>query len=128
MEGNILARETLTMLQAYPEREYPESEEEDPKKKTAKDKKAPPKKKKKKKNTFPTPDWAAELPALEAKVQEMKDLKNDQENLLLDADFILKVDEQLERFKKEVKFRHREEEEARLALEAKLAAKKKKKK
>jgi len=53
MSGNIKARETLQMLQDYPERVYPEPE--DPKKK---DKKAPPPKKKKKKDNFPMPEWA----------------------------------------------------------------------
>ena len=59
MSGNIKARSTLQMLQAYPEREYPEPE--DPNDKKSKDKKAPPKKKKKKEPAFPTPEWAEEL-------------------------------------------------------------------
>lgn len=71
MNGNIKARETLEMLLAYPEREYPEPEELDPKKK---DKKAPPKKKKKSKDAFPTPEWAEELTAVIQKVEEMRKL------------------------------------------------------
>ena len=64
MSGNIKARETLQILQDYPERVYPEPE--DPKKK---DKKAPPPKKKKKKDNFPTPEWALELDAVIAKTK-----------------------------------------------------------
>lgn len=65
MSGNIKARETLQMLQDYPERVYPEPE--DPSKK--KDKKAPPPKKKKKKDNFPMPEWAQELDAVLGKTK-----------------------------------------------------------
>ena len=60
MEGNIKAQETLTMLQDYPPRVYPEPEETDPKKKDKKAK-APPKKKKRKEPPFPYPAWAEDL-------------------------------------------------------------------
>jgi ATP phosphoribosyltransferase len=63
MNGNIKAREILSMFLEYPEREYPEPEELDPKKKA---KKEEPKKKKRKKKEppFPTPEWANELEAV----------------------------------------------------------------
>jgi len=68
MNGNIKARQTLHMLQAYPEREYPEPEDPNAKK----DKKAPPKKKKGKGPAFPTPEWAEELDEVIKKVKEME--------------------------------------------------------
>lgn len=123
MAGNIKARETLQMLQAYPERIYPEPEE-DPKKK---DKKAPPKKKKKKEPPFPYPEWAIEIEPTQAKIREMERLRDDKKNLMLDDEFINKVNEQLTRFKKEIDFRKKMEEEARLEAELKLKNKKKKK-
>ena len=83
MSGNIKARDTLSMLQAYPERDYPEPEDPTAKK----DKKAPPKKKKKV-PPFPTPDWAEELTAVIEKVKEMEQLSNDRQNLHLDDSFI----------------------------------------
>lgn len=92
MSGNIKARETLQMLLDYPEREYPEPEEIDPKKK---DKKAPPKKKKKKADNFPTPEWALELDDVVKKVNEMRSLIQDKDNLKLDDEFIGRVTEQL---------------------------------
>ena len=125
MSGNIKARETLQMLLDYPEREYPEPEEIDPKKK---DKKAPPKKKKKKADNFPTPEWAEQLDAVIKKVNEMQTLVQDRENLKLDDEFIGRVTEQLQRFKKEIKFRKDAEEEARVEAELKAAKKAKKKK
>jgi hypothetical protein len=60
MNGNIKARETLQMLQAYPERIYPDPVDPTKKDKKAKDA-APPKKKKM--PPFPLPEWAIELPA-----------------------------------------------------------------
>lgn len=123
MAGNIKARETLQMLQAYPERIYPEVEV-DPKKK---DKKAPPKKRKKKEPPFPYPEWALEIDQTQEKIREMERLKDDKKNLMLDEDFIIKVNEQLERFKKEINFRKQMEEEARLEAELKAKNKKKKK-
>lgn len=86
MSGNIQARETLKMLLEYPEREYPEAE--DPNDKKSKDKKAPPKKKKKKEPPFPTPAWAEQLSDVVAKVNDMKKLAEDKENLKLDQEFI----------------------------------------
>ena len=102
MKGNIRARETLQMLVDYPIREYPEPEDTDPKNKN---KKAPPKKKKKKDN-FDTPGWAVELQAVRDKVKEMNELANDKDNLRLDENFLNDVKEQLERFKKEISYRH----------------------
>jgi hypothetical protein len=67
MGGNISARETLKMLQDYPEREYPEPEDPNAKK----DKKAVVKKKKKG-PAFPTPEWAEELSAVRDKVKQME--------------------------------------------------------
>jgi len=59
MNGNIKARDTLVMLQDYPERIYPEPEDDNAKKANKKDK--APKKKKKKEPPFPTPAWAEEI-------------------------------------------------------------------
>lgn len=89
MAGNIEARETLQMLQDYPEREYPEPEDPNDKKK---DKKAPPKKKKKG-PAFPTPPWAEEITEVEKKVQLMRKLAGDRVNLKLDDSFITNVNE-----------------------------------
>ena len=126
MSGNIKARKTLQMLMAYPEREYPEPE--DPNDKKAKDKKAPPKKKKGKGPAFPTPDWAEELDAVIQKVKEMEQLSNDRQNLKLDDSFIVNVNSQLQRFKKEIAYRKSVDEEARLEAELKALKKKAKKK
>jgi len=123
MSGNIKARETLEMLLGYPEREYPEPEETDPKKKD----KAP-KKKKKKEPKFDTPPWAEELDAVIKKVQEMASLSADKVNLCLDDGFVVQVNEQLARFKKEVAYRKQVEEEARIEAELKALKKKAKKK
>ena len=56
----------------------------------------------------------------------MESLLADAENLQLSQDFIVKVNGQLARFKKEIMFRKQQEEEARLEAEAKAAAKKQK--
>lgn len=125
MTGNIKARDTLIMLQDYPERIYPEPEE-DPKKASKKDK--APKKKKKKEPPFPTPAWAEEIAAVEEKMKEMSQLASDKENLKLDEEFVTNVNQQLLRFKKEVAFRKQQEEEARLEAELKALKKKQKKK
>lgn len=105
MKGNIRARETLQMLVNYPIREYPEPEDTDPKNKN---KKAPPKAKKKKKDNFDSqlPAWATELQSVRDKVKEMNELANDKDNLRLDESFLGDVKEQLDRFKKEISFRH----------------------
>ena len=126
MSGNIRARETLQMLHEYPEREYPEPEDANDKK--GKDKKPPPKKKKKREPPFPTPDWAEELEAVVKKVKEMEQLANDKVNLKLDDSFLVKVNEQLQRFKKEIAYRKQLEEEARIEAELKALNKKAKKK
>ena len=86
MSGNIKARQTLQMLQAYPERIYPEPE--DPAKKKDKKKDAAPKKKKKL-PPFPYPEWALDLQPTMDKVKEMELLKDDRDNLQLKEDFIL---------------------------------------
>lgn len=90
MEGNIKARDTLVMLQEYPERIYPEPEDDAAKKANKKDKN-PPKKKKKKEPPFPTPAWAEEIQAVVDKVRDMEQLAADRENLKLDDQFISNV-------------------------------------
>ena len=100
MQGNIKARETLQMLIDYPQREYPENEELDPK-----NKKKVPAKKKKKKDTFPTPEWAEDLTAVTDKVKLMNELVADRVNLKLNDEFLGKVKEEMDRFKKEISFR-----------------------
>lgn len=69
MSGNIKARETLIMLQDYPERVWPEPEDPNAKK----DKKAPPKKKKKE-PPLNLPPWAEELDDVIKKFKEMEQL------------------------------------------------------
>jgi len=113
------------MLLDYPIREYPEPEEIDPKKK---DKKPPAKKKKKKEPPFNTPPWAEELDQVIGKVKEMEGLIHDKVNLKLDDEFIVKVNQELQRFKKEIAYRKMIEEEARIEAELKAAKKAKKKK
>lgn len=68
MQGNLQAREVLTMLQDYPIREYPEQEIEDPKKKGKQAKEEKKKKKKRKEPPFPLPDWAIELDAVRRQI------------------------------------------------------------
>lgn len=92
MSGNIKARDTLDMLIAYPERDYPEPE--DPNEKKGKDKK-PVKKKKKKEPPHATPEWAEELDAVVEKVKQMEKLAADKENLKLDDKFIQNVNYEL---------------------------------
>ena len=128
MSGNIHARDTFQMLLDYPERIYPEPEEMDPKKKKKEDKKKPVKKKRKKEPAFNTPDWAQDISAVVEKVKSMEQLSQDKVNLQLDDEFIKKVNEQLQRFKKEIAFRKAQIEEARIEAELKALKKKKKKK
>ena len=65
MNGNLKAREILSILTAYPEREYPEPDPVDAKgKPLKKDPKEKPKKKKKE-PPLPMPDWAVELDAVQ---------------------------------------------------------------
>lgn len=111
------------MLLDYPERVYPEPE--DPNEKKSKDKK--PKKKKKKEPPFPIPEWAEGLDSVIKKVKEMEQLAADRDNLKLDGEFLQRVGEQLQRFKKEIAFRKQQEEEARIEAELKALKKKKKK-
>lgn len=58
----------------------------------------------------------------------MRKLAGDRVNLKLDDEFITRVNEQLQRFKKEIDFRKEQDELARLEAEARLAKKKAKKK
>lgn len=109
------------MLIDYPHREYPENEELDPK-----NKKKVPAKKKKKKDTFPTPEWAEDLTAVTDKVKLMNDLVADRANLKLNDEFLGKVKEEMDRFKKEISFRRQMEEEARIEAELKAAKRNKK--
>jgi len=125
LNGNLRAREILTMLKDYPQREYPEPEPLDAKgKPIKKDPKAKPKKKKKE-PAFNTPEWALELDAVVAQVKLIDQLCADAANLHLEKDFLDGVAEELKRFKKEVLYRKQQDEEARLEAEAKALAKKK---
>lgn len=133
MSGNIKAREILEMLLEYPEREYPVVEVVDPKKSKKQVKKEePPKKKavkkrKKKEPVFIYPEWASDLTAVISQVQNMESLIANSEELHLDQDFVKNVNNQLARFKKEIGFRTKVEEDERIALELKKAKKKTKK-
>jgi hypothetical protein len=130
MKKNIRAREILELLEAYPPREYPEVEEPDPKNKNKKPAEPPKKKKKKKKEPpFPMPDWAQDLETLKSEVDNLKELLGNRDNLELNDEFNDKCIEQFDRFyKKEIPFRRDQEEQERLAKEAKLAKKGKGKK
>ncbi len=130
MNDSIEARETLQLLVAYPIREYPEPEPLDAKGKPikTKDDKKKPKKRKKKEPAFPTPEWALQLEDVQKTVKKIKDLSARAEELNLDADFLKSTDEQIKRFQQEIAYRKMKEEEERLEAEAKLLAKKKKKK
>jgi hypothetical protein len=107
MSDNIKAREILRMLMDYPEREYPEVEEVDPKKKKSSKKEEEKKKKKRKKKEppFPTPEWALELEAVQSKVQKIQELATNAEDIFLEQEHVDKINDQLARFKKEIKFR-----------------------
>lgn len=73
MKGNLDSRETLVLLQEYPEREYPEPDPVDPKTgKPIPPKKGEKPKKKKKEPPFPTPEWAIDLDAVMAKVKSLQ--------------------------------------------------------
>lgn len=131
MTSNILARETYEMMHTYPERIYPEADPVDPKTgkplKVKEDKKKP-KKRKKKEPPFPTPEWAATIEDVEKKFKLLKELVGRAEELHLEAEFLANVDEELKRFTKEIKYRKDKYQEELEEAEAKLAAKKKKKK
>ena len=87
MSGNIKARETLHMLQEYPDRVYPEPEDPNEKKKDKK-----PKKKKKQEVLVPPP-WAEELDDVIKKFKEMEQLAQKKDLLKLDDAFIQKTNE-----------------------------------
>ena len=127
MHGNIKAREIMSMMRDYPEREYPIVVPIDPKARKKVDDKEKKKKKKKKEPPFPIPEWATELESVITQVHSMENLLSDAENLQLDQEFVQKVNSQLQRFKKEVNFRKAQEEEARIEAELKKMKKKKKK-
>eukprot|EP00357_Protocruzia_adherens_P032550 CAMPEP_0115014392 /NCGR_PEP_ID=MMETSP0216-20121206/26047_1 /TAXON_ID=223996 /ORGANISM="Protocruzia adherens, Strain Boccale" /LENGTH=576 /DNA_ID=CAMNT_0002384115 /DNA_START=26 /DNA_END=1756 /DNA_ORIENTATION=- len=127
MQGNINAHHTLALLIDYPTREYPEPEQIDPRTKKPVSKDPPPKKKKKKEPPFPIPEWALEIGATQQKVNELQAFVNQAEELELTEDFLQQGKEQMDRFKKEIKFRKMELEEKKLAEEKRQAAKKKKK-
>ena len=130
MEDNILARDTLQMLLNYPIREYPEPDPVDAKGKPIKQKddKKKGKKKKKKEPKFDMPDWATNLEDVQKTVKKIADLASRAEELHLEPAFLQQTEEQLARFKMEINYRKMKEEEERLEAEAKLLAKKKKKK
>jgi hypothetical protein len=62
------------MLEAYPQREYPEPEPLDKNGKPLKKDKNEKPKKKKKEPPFPTPDWAVELDQVTQKVKLLETL------------------------------------------------------
>ena len=125
MSGNIKAHNILQLFIDYPEREYPEEELADPRKPAGKDgkkdagKKTPMKKKRKKEPPFIYPEWAQDLTAVISEVQNMEHLVHNSEDLNLDEEFVKQVQEQLGRFKKEVAYRKKLEEEERIAAELK---------
>ena len=119
MKRNIRAREILDLLEQYPLREYPEPPEPEPKGKGKAPPPPPPKKKKKKEPPFPTPEWAKELGVVESEVKSLVSLLQDKEALELSEDFAKRSKDQFDRFKKEIAFRKDQEEQERLALEAK---------
>ena len=125
MTQNLEARNIYSMLEAYPQREYPEPEPLDKNGKPLKKDKNEKPKKKKKEPPFPTPDWAVELDQVTQKVKLLETLAQNAAHLKLEREFLDKVDIELKRFKKEIAFRRAQEEEARLEAEAKALAKKK---
>ena len=129
MKRNIRSREILDLLEQYPLREYPEPPEPEPKGKGKAPPPPPPKKKKKKEPPFPMPEWAKELSVVESEVKSLITLLQDKDGLELSDDFTKRSKEQFDRFKKEIAFRKDQDEQERLALEAKKnkkgAAKKK---
>lgn len=128
MQRNIKAREILDLLEEYPPREYPEVEEPDPKNKNKKQE--PPKKKKKKKKEppFPMPEWAVDLETMISEVDKLKELMQSREELMLPDEYAERSAVVFDRFyKQEIPFRKDQEEQERLAREAKAAKKNKKK-
>jgi hypothetical protein len=129
MVENLEAKSIFDKLTNYPVREYPAPEVKDPKKRAPKKEEDKKKKgvvkKKKKEPPFPIPEWAKELTAVISEVSKMDSLVKKAETINLEQDFVKKVQVELARFKKEIGFRKRQEEEARLEAEARAAAKKK---
>ena len=128
MSRNIRAREILDLLEQYPPREYPEEPEPDPKNKGKAAPPPPKKKKKKKEPPFPMPEWAKELQTVIDEVNNLKTLLGDKANLELTDEFESRCGVMFERFKKEIAFRKDQEEQERLAAEAKKNKKNAKKK
>ena len=134
MKENIEAHYILRLFLDYPIREYPEPilldsrgrkiapkappPKEEEKKKTAKKKKEP---------KFLIPDWATELSALITQVDNLDKLMKKSGHLELNGDFLDQAKENVNRMKKEIKFRQQQEEEARIAAEKKAAERKKNK-
>ena len=71
MRGNLDSRNIYALLEAYPQREYPEPEPLDKNGKPLKKDKNEKPKKKKKEPPFPTPEWATELEAVQQKVKQL---------------------------------------------------------
>ena len=136
MNENIRAHNILAKLENYPQRVYPEPEIIDPKKKKKKEKKKEedPKKKKKFKRKkreppFIYPEWAVELKSVISEVDTLNQLLKKANDIYLDKEFISKVQIQQARFKKEIWFRKKlEDEAAQAAAEAKAAKEKARKK
>ena len=117
----------------YPLREYPEPEVLDPRKRgatkpaTPDPKKAPPKKKKKEPK-FMVPDWAEEISALQAQVEALDKLIKEAAVLELNEDFLAQAKENLNRMRKEIRFRNQADEEAKAEAEKRKAEARKNKK
>lgn len=136
IEKNLRAREIKLLFKDYPFREYPDPIFYDPKTKKPLDpitkkpidpkKLAPPKKKKKKKEPkYVIPEWATEIPVLESAIKELDVLFKIKEEINITEGMITESIEDIERMKKEVRYRKQLEEEAKILAEKKAAAKKK---
>ena len=128
MSGNLQARAILGKFEDYPEREYPVEEVIDPKKKAAPKKEEAKPKRKKKEPPFLYPSWGTELISVIKEVDTINGLLRKSETIELDEPFLEKINLQLARFKKEINFRKKMEEEERIAAELRKAAKEKAKK
>ena len=131
MRENIQARDLLDKLSIYPDRIYPEPEIIDPKKKVKKEDEKKKKKRKKREPPFIFPEWATELEVVVKEVNNLTNLVKKAEDIRLDQEFVDQVHVQLARFKKEIWYRKKLEEDAKREDEERkakrLAAKKKKK-
>ena len=135
VERNLRAREIKGLFKVYTFREYPDPVIYDPKTKKPLDpvtkkpidpkKLAPPKKKKKKEPKFIIPDWATEIPPLEAAIKELESLFAMKDEIILTDQMIEESKDDIERMKKEVRYRKQLEEEAKILAEKKAAEKKK---